>query len=55
MEFARNLMSLGLSLVASRGMAKVLGDVSLAVRGVPELTVFLEILGGGGACENLAS
>lgn len=46
-EFSRNLVSLGLSLVTSRGTKKALRDTSLAVRDVPELIGFLEILVGG--------
>uniref|UniRef100_A0A2K5CQU5 Bifunctional purine biosynthesis protein ATIC n=1 Tax=Aotus nancymaae TaxID=37293 RepID=A0A2K5CQU5_AOTNA len=45
-EFARNLISLGLNLVASGGTAKALRDAGLAVRDVSELTGFPEMLGG---------
>lgn len=45
-EFARNLASLGLSLVASGGTAKAIRDAGLAVRDVSELTGFPEMLGG---------
>ncbi|XP_006779022.1 PREDICTED: bifunctional purine biosynthesis protein PURH [Myotis davidii] len=45
-EFARNLTSVGLSLVASGGTAKALRDAGLAVRDVSELTGFPEMLGG---------
>uniref|UniRef100_A0A2K5ZA88 Bifunctional purine biosynthesis protein ATIC n=1 Tax=Mandrillus leucophaeus TaxID=9568 RepID=A0A2K5ZA88_MANLE len=45
-EFARNLTSLGLNLVASGGTAKALRDAGLAVRDVSELTGFPEMLGG---------
>ncbi|KAK1336611.1 hypothetical protein QTO34_002645 [Cnephaeus nilssonii] len=45
-EFARNLTSVGLSLIASGGTAKALRDAGLAVRDVSELTGFPEMLGG---------
>ncbi|KAK2095606.1 hypothetical protein P7K49_027022 [Saguinus oedipus] len=45
-EFARNLTSLGLNLVASGGTAKALRDAGLAVRDVSGLTGFPEMLGG---------
>uniref|UniRef100_A0A2K6UBN6 Bifunctional purine biosynthesis protein ATIC n=1 Tax=Saimiri boliviensis boliviensis TaxID=39432 RepID=A0A2K6UBN6_SAIBB len=45
-EFARNLISVGLNLVASRGTAKALRDAGLAVRDVSELKGFPEMLGG---------
>nr|KAF6449671.1 5-aminoimidazole-4-carboxamide ribonucleotide formyltransferase/IMP cyclohydrolase [Molossus molossus] len=45
-EFARNLTSVGLNLVASGGTAKALRDAGLAVRDVSELTGFPEMLGG---------
>uniref|UniRef100_A0A8C9QI38 Bifunctional purine biosynthesis protein ATIC n=1 Tax=Spermophilus dauricus TaxID=99837 RepID=A0A8C9QI38_SPEDA len=45
-EFARNLTSLGLNLVASGGTAKALRDAGLAVRDVSEITGFPEMLGG---------
>ncbi|XP_023616787.1 bifunctional purine biosynthesis protein PURH isoform X3 [Myotis lucifugus] len=45
-DFARNLTSVGLSLVASGGTAKALRDAGLAVRDVSELTGFPEMLGG---------
>ncbi|XP_012506913.1 PREDICTED: bifunctional purine biosynthesis protein PURH [Propithecus coquereli] len=45
-EFARNLTSLGLNLIASGGTAKALRDAGLAVRDVSELTGFPEMLGG---------
>ncbi|XP_056319141.1 bifunctional purine biosynthesis protein PURH [Danio aesculapii] len=45
-EFARRLVSVGLSLVASGGTAKTLRDAGLAVRDVSELTGFPEMLGG---------
>uniref|UniRef100_A0A2K5R7V3 Bifunctional purine biosynthesis protein ATIC n=1 Tax=Cebus imitator TaxID=2715852 RepID=A0A2K5R7V3_CEBIM len=45
-EFARNLISLGLNLVASGGTAKALRDAGLAGRDVSELTGFPEMLGG---------
>uniref|UniRef100_A0A2K5DS88 Bifunctional purine biosynthesis protein ATIC n=1 Tax=Aotus nancymaae TaxID=37293 RepID=A0A2K5DS88_AOTNA len=44
-EFARELTSLRLNLVASGGTAKALRDASLAVRDVSELTGFPEMLG----------
>ncbi|XP_022349364.1 bifunctional purine biosynthesis protein PURH isoform X4 [Enhydra lutris kenyoni] len=45
-EFARNLTSVGLNLIASGGTAKALRDAGLAVRDVSELTGFPEMLGG---------
>ncbi|KAK2501855.1 hypothetical protein MC885_006329 [Smutsia gigantea] len=45
-EFARNLSSVGLNLVASGGTAKALRDAGLTVRDVSELTGFPEMLGG---------
>ncbi|KAG8432603.1 hypothetical protein GDO86_017013 [Hymenochirus boettgeri] len=45
-EFAKQLSSLGLSLVASGGTAKCLRDAGLSVRDVSELTGFPEMLGG---------
>uniref|UniRef100_A0A3Q1LXU9 Bifunctional purine biosynthesis protein ATIC n=1 Tax=Bos taurus TaxID=9913 RepID=A0A3Q1LXU9_BOVIN len=45
-EFARNLASVGLNLIASGGTAKALRDAGLAVRDVSELTGFPEMLGG---------
>uniref|UniRef100_A0A2D4HSL9 Bifunctional purine biosynthesis protein ATIC n=1 Tax=Micrurus lemniscatus lemniscatus TaxID=129467 RepID=A0A2D4HSL9_MICLE len=45
-EFAKCLNSLGLSLVASGGTAKVLRDAGLNVRDVSDLTGFPEMLGG---------
>lgn len=45
-EFARRLVSVGLSLVASGGTAKTLRDAGLTVRDVSELTGFPEMLGG---------
>lgn len=45
-EFARRLVSVGLSLVASGGTAKTLRDAGLAVRDVSEITGFPEMLGG---------
>uniref|UniRef100_A0A5F9CM92 Bifunctional purine biosynthesis protein ATIC n=1 Tax=Oryctolagus cuniculus TaxID=9986 RepID=A0A5F9CM92_RABIT len=45
-DFARNLASFGLNLVASGGTAKALRDAGLAVRDVSELTGFPEMLGG---------
>ncbi|XP_065110232.1 bifunctional purine biosynthesis protein ATIC [Paramisgurnus dabryanus] len=45
-EFARRLVAVGLSLVASGGTAKTLRDAGLAVRDVSELTGFPEMLGG---------
>ncbi|XP_023587038.1 bifunctional purine biosynthesis protein ATIC isoform X2 [Trichechus manatus latirostris] len=45
-EFARNLTSVGLNLVASGGTAKALRDAGLTVRDVSELTGFPEMLGG---------
>ncbi|KAL4635799.1 bifunctional purine biosynthesis protein PURH [Arapaima gigas] len=45
-DFAKRLVSVGLSLVASGGTAKTLRDVGLAVRDVSELTGFPEMLGG---------
>ncbi|KAM5126968.1 bifunctional purine biosynthesis protein ATIC-like [Callospermophilus lateralis] len=45
-EFARNLTSLGLNLVASGGTAKALRDAGLAIRDVSEITGFPEMLGG---------
>ncbi|XP_061925939.1 bifunctional purine biosynthesis protein ATIC-like isoform X1 [Entelurus aequoreus] len=46
LEFARKLLGVGLSLVASGGTAKVLRDAGLAVRDVSELTGHPEMLGG---------
>uniref|UniRef100_A0A8C6YG34 Bifunctional purine biosynthesis protein ATIC n=1 Tax=Naja naja TaxID=35670 RepID=A0A8C6YG34_NAJNA len=45
-EFAKCLNSLGLTLVASGGTAKVLRDAGLNVRDVSDLTGFPEMLGG---------
>uniref|UniRef100_A0A8C9DSQ4 Bifunctional purine biosynthesis protein ATIC n=1 Tax=Prolemur simus TaxID=1328070 RepID=A0A8C9DSQ4_PROSS len=45
-EFARKLTSLGLNLIASRGIAKALRDARLALRDVSELRGFPEMLGG---------
>ncbi|XP_051558143.1 bifunctional purine biosynthesis protein PURH [Myxocyprinus asiaticus] len=45
-EFARRLVAVGLSLVASGGTAKTLRDAGLTVRDVSELTGFPEMLGG---------
>uniref|UniRef100_A0A098M1J8 Bifunctional purine biosynthesis protein ATIC n=1 Tax=Hypsiglena sp. JMG-2014 TaxID=1550645 RepID=A0A098M1J8_9SAUR len=45
-EFAKCLTSLGLTLVASGGTAKVLRDAGLNVRDVSDLTGFPEMLGG---------
>ncbi|XP_051885406.1 bifunctional purine biosynthesis protein PURH [Pristis pectinata] len=45
-DFARSLVSIGLSLVASGGTAKALRDAGLAVRDVSEITGFPEMLGG---------
>ncbi|XP_067596792.1 bifunctional purine biosynthesis protein ATIC isoform X2 [Pseudorca crassidens] len=45
-EFARNLASVGLHLIASGGTAKALRDAGLAVRDVSEVTGFPEMLGG---------
>lgn len=45
-EFARRLVSVGLSLVASGGTAKSLRDAGLTVRDVSDLTGFPEMLGG---------
>uniref|UniRef100_A0A8C1PJH7 Bifunctional purine biosynthesis protein ATIC n=1 Tax=Cyprinus carpio TaxID=7962 RepID=A0A8C1PJH7_CYPCA len=45
-EFARRLISVGLSLVASGGTAKTLRDAGLTVRDVSDLTGFPEMLGG---------
>lgn len=45
-EFARRLVTVGLSLVASGGTAKTLRDAGLTVRDVSELTGFPEMLGG---------
>uniref|UniRef100_A0A8C0CFN2 Bifunctional purine biosynthesis protein ATIC n=1 Tax=Balaenoptera musculus TaxID=9771 RepID=A0A8C0CFN2_BALMU len=45
-EFARNLVSVGLHLIASGGTAKALRDAGLAVRDVSEVTGFPEMLGG---------
>ncbi|XP_059872140.1 bifunctional purine biosynthesis protein ATIC isoform X1 [Delphinus delphis] len=45
-EFARNLASVGLRLIASGGTAKALRDAGLAVRDVSEVTGFPEMLGG---------
>uniref|UniRef100_A0A9J8C239 Bifunctional purine biosynthesis protein ATIC n=1 Tax=Cyprinus carpio carpio TaxID=630221 RepID=A0A9J8C239_CYPCA len=44
--FARRLVSVGLSLVASGGTAKSLRDAGLTVRDVSDLTGFPEMLGG---------
>ncbi|XP_062866672.1 bifunctional purine biosynthesis protein PURH [Trichomycterus rosablanca] len=46
LEFAKRLVSVGLSLVASGGTAKALRDAGLSVRDVSELTGFPEMLGG---------
>lgn len=45
-EFARRLVDVGLSLVASGGTAKALRDAGLPVRDVSELTGHPEMLGG---------
>ncbi|XP_024151733.1 bifunctional purine biosynthesis protein PURH [Oryzias melastigma] len=45
-DFSRRLVSVGLSLVASGGTAKVLREAGLAVRDVSELTGHPEMLGG---------
>uniref|UniRef100_A0A8C1PMI9 Bifunctional purine biosynthesis protein ATIC n=1 Tax=Cyprinus carpio TaxID=7962 RepID=A0A8C1PMI9_CYPCA len=45
-SFARRLISVGLSLVASGGTAKTLRDAGLTVRDVSDLTGFPEMLGG---------
>uniref|UniRef100_A0A0F7ZEK1 Bifunctional purine biosynthesis protein ATIC n=1 Tax=Crotalus adamanteus TaxID=8729 RepID=A0A0F7ZEK1_CROAD len=45
-EFAKCLTSLGLTLVASGGTAKVLRDAGLNVRDISDLTGFPEMLGG---------
>uniref|UniRef100_A0AAY4BGW2 Bifunctional purine biosynthesis protein ATIC n=1 Tax=Denticeps clupeoides TaxID=299321 RepID=A0AAY4BGW2_9TELE len=45
-DFAKRLVGVGLSLVASGGTAKALRDAGLAVRDVSELTGFPEMLGG---------
>ncbi|KAK5601835.1 hypothetical protein CRENBAI_019941 [Crenichthys baileyi] len=45
-DFAKRLMNVGLSLVASGGTAKALRDAGLAVRDVSELTGHPEMLGG---------
>ncbi|KAG7467374.1 hypothetical protein MATL_G00152640 [Megalops atlanticus] len=45
-DFAKRLVSVGLSLVASGGTAKALRDAGLSVRDVSELTGFPEMLGG---------
>ncbi|KAF5897557.1 bifunctional purine biosynthesis protein PURH, partial [Clarias magur] len=46
LDFAKRLVSTGLSLVASGGTAKALRDAGLSVRDVSELTGFPEMLGG---------
>ncbi|XP_044523457.1 bifunctional purine biosynthesis protein ATIC [Gracilinanus agilis] len=46
LDFAKNLNSVGLTLVASGGTAKALRDAGLTVRDVSELTGFPEMLGG---------
>ncbi|XP_016420799.1 bifunctional purine biosynthesis protein PURH-like [Sinocyclocheilus rhinocerous] len=46
LEFARRLISVGLSLVASGGTAKTLRDAELTVRDVSDLTGFPEMLAG---------
>ncbi|XP_034155833.2 bifunctional purine biosynthesis protein PURH [Pangasianodon hypophthalmus] len=46
LDFAKRLVSVGLSLVASGGTAKALRDAGLSVRDVSELTGFPEMLGG---------
>ncbi|XP_046886316.1 bifunctional purine biosynthesis protein PURH [Hypomesus transpacificus] len=46
LDFAKRLVSVGLSLVASGGTAKTLRDAGLAVRDVSELTGHPEMLGG---------
>ncbi|XP_060754438.1 bifunctional purine biosynthesis protein PURH [Neoarius graeffei] len=46
LDFAKRLVSVGLSLVASGGTAKALRDAGLLVRDVSELTGFPEMLGG---------
>ncbi|XP_034051033.1 bifunctional purine biosynthesis protein PURH [Thalassophryne amazonica] len=46
LDFARRLVNVGLSLVASGGTAKALRDSGLAVRDVSELTGHPEMLGG---------
>ncbi|XP_070588329.1 bifunctional purine biosynthesis protein ATIC [Erythrolamprus reginae] len=45
-EFAKCMTSLGLTLVASGGTAKVLRDAGLNVRDISDLTGFPEMLGG---------
>lgn len=45
-DFAKRLVNVGLSLVASGGTAKVLRDAGLGVRDVSELTGHPEMLGG---------
>ncbi|XP_008308182.1 bifunctional purine biosynthesis protein ATIC [Cynoglossus semilaevis] len=45
-DFAKRLVNVGLSLVASGGTAKALRDAGLAVRDVSELTGHPEMLGG---------
>ncbi|KAK2853849.1 hypothetical protein Q5P01_006510 [Channa striata] len=46
LDFAKRLLDVGLSLVASGGTAKALRDAGLAVRDVSELTGHPEMLGG---------
>lgn len=46
LDFAKRLVNVGLSLVASGGTAKALRDAGLAVRDVSELTGHPEMLGG---------
>ncbi|XP_038835317.1 bifunctional purine biosynthesis protein PURH [Salvelinus namaycush] len=46
LDFAKRLVNVGLSLVASGGTAKTLRDAGLAVRDVSELTGHPEMLGG---------
>uniref|UniRef100_A0AAX7UC26 Bifunctional purine biosynthesis protein ATIC n=1 Tax=Astatotilapia calliptera TaxID=8154 RepID=A0AAX7UC26_ASTCA len=46
LDFAKRLVGVGLSLVASGGTAKALRDAGLAVRDVSELTGHPEMLGG---------
>uniref|UniRef100_W5MV28 Bifunctional purine biosynthesis protein ATIC n=1 Tax=Lepisosteus oculatus TaxID=7918 RepID=W5MV28_LEPOC len=45
-DFAKQLVSVGLSLVASGGTAQALRDAGLSVRDISELTGFPEMLGG---------
>uniref|UniRef100_A0A4W5LMS6 Bifunctional purine biosynthesis protein ATIC n=1 Tax=Hucho hucho TaxID=62062 RepID=A0A4W5LMS6_9TELE len=46
LDFAKRLVNVGLSLVASGGTAKTLRDAGLVVRDVSELTGHPEMLGG---------